>query len=94
VDIHKADFAGVMCKTDPDVNKPETWWDNFKFNRLLFHHCYVHDTTGEGNYLGHYASGWYEGQNSEGELVKYRAHHLYNCRIYRNIYENQGYDNF
>ena len=94
VDIHKADFAGVMCKTDPDVNKPETWWDNFKFNRFLFHHCYVHDTTGEGNYLGHYASGWYEGQNSEGELVKYRAHHLYNCRIYRNIYENQGYDNF
>ena len=94
VEINGADFAGMMIKTDPDVNDPNTWYDNFKFNRLLIHHCYIHDTVGEGSYLGHFSSGWYTNTNSDGEQVQYRAHHLYNCRIYRNVYENQGFDSF
>lgn len=94
VEIEGAEFAGMMIKTDPNPDNPDTWYDNFRFNRLLIHHCHIHDTTGEGSYLGYYGAGWLEGQNSAGETVRYRAHHLYNCRIYRNVYENQGYDNF
>lgn len=94
IEIDKADFAGFQIKTDPDVNYPAAWYDNFKFNRLLTHHCYVHDTLGEGMYLGYYGTGWLKGVNSKGEEVNYRAHHLYNCRIYRNDFINQGYDSF
>lgn len=94
VEIDGAEFAGMMIKTDPSPDNPDTWYDNFKFNRLLIHHCYIHDTTGEGSYIGYYGAGWIEGHNKAGETVRYRAHHLYNCRIYRNVYENQGYDNF
>lgn len=94
IEIEKADFSGFMIKTDPDANYPAAWYDNFKFNRLLTHHCYVHDTLGEGMYLGYYGTGWMKGVNSKGEEVNYRAHHLYNCRIYRNDFIDQGYDSF
>lgn len=94
IEIYKADFAGFMIKADPSANQPQYWWPTYKHNNLRIHHCYIHDTTGEGSYLGHYNPNWYEGTNSQGESVRYRAHHLYNPRIYRNIYKHQGYDNF
>lgn len=93
VEIDGSGFAGFFIKTDPNPNSPETWYDNFKFNRLLLHHNYVHNTDGEGSYLGHYNMAPYTGKNNDGQTVTYRAHHLYNCRFYRCLYENNGYDN-
>ena len=94
IEIDKADFAGFMIKTDPTADNPQGWWPAYRLENLRLHHNHIHDTVGEGSYLGHYSPNYYTGTNSNGEEVRYRAHHLYNTRIYRNIYENQGYDNF
>jgi hypothetical protein len=94
IEIDKADFAGFMIKTDPTADNPRGGWPAYRLENLRLHHNHIHDTVGEGSYLGHYSPNYYTGTNSNGEEVRYRAHHLYNTRIYRNIYENQGYDNF
>jgi len=92
LEIDTTGFAGVSIKHDPDVNNPQYWYDNFKYNRFLFHHNQIHDTAAEGMYIGYYGTGYITGTNSAGTAVKYRAHHMYNCRIYRNELYNIGYD--
>lgn len=92
IEINGSGFAGMSIKTDPEPNDPNKWYDNFKFNRLLIHHMYIHDTEGEGVYLGYFSASTKTGTNSAGEQVTYRAHHMYNCRIYRCLFLRNGYD--
>lgn len=91
VEIGEVNFAGISAKTDPNANQPEYWFGNFEMN-LSVHHCYIHDTDGEGMYLGYYGSGLMTGTNTSGEKVTYRAHSMQNTRVYRNLLENIGYD--
>lgn len=91
-EVDGADFSGFFIKTDPNANKPQFWYPTFRLDRLLLHHNHVHDTEGEGSYLGHYNMTPYTGTNSAGATVTYRAHHLYDCRVYRCLYEKNGYD--
>ncbi len=92
LEIDTCSFAGVSLKHDPDPNNPQYWYDNFKYNRFLFHHNCVHDTGGEGLYIGYFGTGYITKTNSAGETVTYRPHHMYNCRVYRNELYNIGFD--
>ncbi len=92
VEIGNVGFAGIMAKTDPQCDQPETWRENFTFRNLLVHDNYIHNTHGEGIYIG-YTSGnkTCTGSTSPGELV---AHYFSNVQIYNNIIEDTGWDGF
>lgn len=91
--INGASFAGMVYKTDPTPDNPAYWYDNFKQNRLLIHHVEICNTNGEGVYLGYYGTEWIEKSNNAGVIVKYRPHHMYNGRLYRCYFHDNGYDN-
>lgn len=47
-------FTAIMSKTDPTEKNPQFWYGNFEQKRLCIHHIYVHDTSGEGSYIGYF----------------------------------------
>ncbi len=80
LEISGCGFAGIMAKTDPDGTNPWWWYGNFEQKNTCLHHLHVHDTDGEGCYLGYYTSGMsdakYTGdtvtfENLNGEMVTY-----------------------
>lgn len=56
VEISETDFTPIMAKTDPKSTNPWYWKNNFSFNNFVWHHSYMHDTGGEGCYLGYFTS--------------------------------------
>ena len=56
VEIYETDFTPIMAKTDPKSSNPWYWKGNFSFNNFVWHHSYMHDTGGEGCYLGYFTS--------------------------------------
>jgi hypothetical protein len=87
LEIANTGFAGVMAKTDPSCNV-ETQRGNYTMRNISFHHNYVHDTGGEGFYLGH--SSYNGVSNSTCGLLL--PHLIENIRIYRNHVKNSGWD--
>lgn len=90
VEIGHVGFAGIMAKTDPQCDQPETWRENFTFKNLLVHDNYIHDTEGEGIYIGYTAGNkTCNGSTAPGGLV---AHYFTNVQIYNNYIEDTGWD--
>lgn len=92
LELSEPDFTAIMAKTDPNPNRPWFWYGAWEFKNLFLHHCYIHDTHGEGFYIGYFTPETKKDYNSSGELTTYRAHAMQNTRIYRNYMENMGYD--
>ena len=92
IEVATAGFAGFMAKTDPDCNNTATWRTNgFIMKNLNIHHNYIHDTGGEGMYIG-YTLGYKldSGKNCGGTQVY--GHWLENVDVHNNIVENTGWD--
>lgn len=92
VEVQNAGFAGIMAKTDPQCNKPKTWRKNFTFYNLKIHDCYIHDTHGEGMYIGY--TGGYERSNRKCGGRQIFGHLFKSVRIYDNIIVRTGWDGF
>ena len=92
IEVASAGFAGFMAKTDPDCSKPDTWRANgFVMKNLNIHDNYIHDTGGEGMYIG-FTIGYKldGGRNCSGTSVY--GHWLENVDVHHNIVENTGWD--
>ncbi|MBS9461655.1 T9SS type A sorting domain-containing protein [Flagellimonas sp. 389] len=92
IEVADAGFAGLMAKTDPDCNNPDTWRANgFVMKNLNIHHNYIHNTHGEGIYIG-FTLGYKldSGRNCSGTDVY--GHWLENVDIHHNIVEDTGWD--
>lgn len=87
VEVSNTGFAGIMAKTNPSCDS-RTWRGNFTLTDAFFHHNYVHDTGGEGFYVGNsfYANGE---STSCGVLLPGQ---LKNIKIYNNKVVNSGYE--
>lgn len=90
----RSGFAGIGVKTSPYENC-ELFGDPTREAWILrdirIHHNYIHDTGGEGLYIGH---GFYKGQvdiKCPGLGERY-SHAIKGVRIYENLIENTGYD--
>lgn len=83
IEIASSGFAGIMAKTNPDKNDPRTWRENFTMNNMSIHDNYIHDTDGEGMYIGFH---------SYGDQNGIKAHAVKNAKIYNNIVKNTGWD--
>lgn len=87
VEIKNTGFAGIMAKTDPNCD-PKTWRANFHMKNLFIHHNYIHNTGGEGLYIGY---TFYAGSNFK-DCGLVLAHTLSNVHIYNNRVEDTDAD--
>lgn len=84
-DVHNSGFAGIMAKTDPSCD-PATWRGHFTMRNVTIRNNYVHQTGGEGIYIG---NSFYEDGASTacGAIL---PHDIVNLRVLRNITESTG----
>ena len=92
IEIENTDFAGILGKTDPSCDWPATWRRNgYILKNVSIHDNYIHDTGGEGIYLG-YTGGFLVESNKtcDGEFVF--GHWLEDIKIYDNTLMRTGWD--
>ncbi|QJW89963.1 hypothetical protein HNV11_11540 [Spirosoma taeanense] len=82
VEVSQSGFAGMMIKTDPSKNDPTTWLGNFVMKDVHVHDNYVHDTLGEGFYIGN--SFWNTGLNG------LYPHEIQGLHLHHNIVKRAG----
>ncbi|WP_199350881.1 right-handed parallel beta-helix repeat-containing protein [Haliangium ochraceum] len=90
IEIHDTGFAGVSAKTDPLCDGSADQ-ENFVQRDVWLHHLYVHDTRGEGFYIG---STQANGQNitCDGQQELHQPHFLEGIALTDSIIENTGWD--
>lgn len=81
-------FAGIGVKTKPycDGSANRGTWT---MKDIAIHDNYIHDTGGEGLYVGH---GFYNGRIEKGCTDTTFSHSIEGLQIYNNLIENAGYD--
>jgi parallel beta-helix repeat protein len=87
-----AGFAGMGIKTSPyqDCNLfSDSTRKAWIMRNVNVHHNYIHDTGGEGLYIGH---GFYKGRIEAKCSVKTYSHSIEGLRVHDNIVTNTGYD--
>ncbi len=90
-EISGTGFAGIMIKLDPTCD-PSTWRGNFAMYNIKVHDNYIHDTGGEGIYIGN--SFWNSGmvRTCNGVSQTVYPHNIYGLRIYNNTVERTDAD--
>ncbi|AHM62948.1 hypothetical protein D770_23515 [Flammeovirgaceae bacterium 311] len=87
IEIGDAGFAGIISKIDPTCTNTQYHRANFVMRNVSIHDNYIHNTYGEGMYIG---STSYGGKSSGcGTLY---PHVIEELRIYNNRIENTGAD--
>lgn len=80
IEICNTGFTAISSKTDPTSKNPLFWYGNFEERNFILHHSYIHDTAGEGFYIGYFTASagktTYTGEtitfkNLAGENVTY-----------------------
>ena len=87
LEIGGSGFAGIMAKTDPTCDNT-TIRGNFTMRDVLIHHNYVHDTGGEGLYIG---NSFYDKGVSTPCGTRY-PHTIEGLKIYNNVIKNSGWE--
>jgi hypothetical protein len=85
VEVRNSGFAGIMAKTDPTCDE-ETQRGHFTMSNVIMHDNYVHQTGGEGFYVGN--SFYAEGRSLACGTVL--PHDVVNVQIYKNITDSTG----
>lgn len=85
IEVKNSGFAGIMAKTDPSCDKA-TWRGNFTMANVKIHHDYIHDTGGEGIYIGN--SFYQDGVSTS--CGKVMPHDVKNLKVYKNTIISSG----
>ncbi len=87
-----AGFAGIGVKTSP-YQDCDLFTDPTRqawiMRDVSIHDNYIHDTGGEGIYMGH---GFYKGRTESNCNAMTYSHSIKGVKIYNNLIENVGYD--
>jgi hypothetical protein len=87
VEVCTIGFAGIMAKTDPSCDI-KTTRGYFTMRDSQIHHNYVHDTGGEGLYLG---NSFYSHGVSTSCGTMY-PHDVVNLKVYNNVVKNTAWE--
>jgi hypothetical protein len=87
IEVSNVGFAGIMAKTDPTCDNA-TIRGNFVMRDVILHDNYIHDTGGEGFYIGH---SFYEKGVTLSCGVRY-PHIIDGLKIYNNKVVRPGWD--
>lgn len=90
VEVHDTGFAGVMSKTDPFCDGSADQ-GSFTQRDVWFHHLYVHDTTGEGFYIGSTQSSGHT-ITCDGQQEVHQPHFLEGIALTDSRVERTGWD--
>ena len=82
IEVSRSGFAGMIIKTDPTSKDPSTWLGNFVMQDVRVHDNYVHNTLGEGFYIGN--SFWNTGTNGM------YPHEIHGLQLHHNLVERSG----
>ena len=85
VEVRNSGFAGIMAKTDPTCDVA-TQRGHFTLRNVVLHDNYIHQTGGEGFYVGN--SFYAEGVKAACGTVL--PHDVINVKIYNNLTELTG----
>jgi len=91
LEIANVGFAGIMAKTDPKSDMT-TNRDNFTQYESILHDNYIHNTGGEGMYIGHSFYNGIVSTNSAGQEVVLYPSVLKGVHIYNNRIDSTGWD--
>ena len=86
IEVHDSGFAGIMIKSDPSCSNPDTWTENFTMQNINVHDNYVHDTGGEGMYIGY--THWGELKTPCNEY----GHEIHHLRVSYNLVEQTTWE--
>ncbi len=88
-EVSNNNFAGIMVKTDPGCDS-SFYRGNFTMYNVKIHDNYVHDTGGEGLYIGN--SFWNGGVNVTcgGQSKRVYPHEIQGLEIHHNRVERTG----
>jgi hypothetical protein len=94
LEISNTAFAGIVSKTDPTCNEngvPYPTRNDFTQRNIIIHDNYIHDTGGEGMYIG---SSFFRGYEitCDGEEYTVLPHVNEHVDIYNNKVERTGWD--
>jgi hypothetical protein len=85
VEVRNSGFAGIMAKTDPACDVT-TQRGHFTMRNVILHNNYVHNTGGEGFYVGN--SFYADGVSASCGTVL--PHDVVNVKVYNNVTESTG----
>jgi hypothetical protein len=90
IEIANVGFAGIMAKTDPKSDLSSNR-DSFTQYQSIFHDNYIHNTGGEGIYIGH---SFYNGMLStvDGKEITLYPSALKGVRVFKNRIDSTGWD--
>ena len=91
IESHDAGFAGMIVKSDPSCDNPSTWMGNFTMYDIKIHDNYVHNTGGEGMYLGYTHWGEALDCSAQGSPVVY-GHEIHGLHVHHNLIEKAGWE--
>jgi len=90
IEVANAGFAGFMLKTDPSCDTSFNYGNFTQFNTLV-HNNFIHNTGGEGMYIGHaYYTGYPINCNGQADTVY--PHSIKGLRVFNNIVDSAGWD--
>ena len=87
LEIANSGFAGIMAKTDPTCDNA-TIRGAFVMRDISFHHNYVHDSGGEGLYIGN--SFYLNGVTTPCGVRL--PHIIEGVKVYNNVVKNSGWE--
>ncbi|MBP6609762.1 MAG: right-handed parallel beta-helix repeat-containing protein [Paludibacter sp.] len=90
VEISNTGFAGIFAFTHPTCDMLSNR-GYFEQRNTIIRDNYIHDTYGEGMYLGHSFYAGYT-QSCDGVDVTLFPHEIKNLKVYNNKIVNAGYD--
>ncbi|MCB9629449.1 MAG: right-handed parallel beta-helix repeat-containing protein [Sandaracinaceae bacterium] len=90
VEVHDTGFAGVMSKTDPLCDGSADQ-DTFTQRDVWLHHLYVHDTGGEGFYIGSTQANGHS-ITCNGATEVHQPHYLEGIALTDSRIERTGWD--
>ena len=89
LEIASTGFAGIMAKTDPNCDST-TWRGNFVMYNVKIHDNFIHDTPGEGLYIGNSFAGSGMTVTCDGTSKKVYPHTIVGLEVYNNHLERTG----
>jgi hypothetical protein len=87
LEVFDIGFAGIMAKTDPNCDDASIR-GNFTMKNVAFHDNYIHDTGGEGFYIG---NSFYNNGMKRKCGVRY-PHDIEGVKVFNNIIKNSGWE--
>lgn len=90
IEVANTGFAGIFAFSQPTCDLASNR-GNFVQRNTVIHDNYIHDTFGEGMYIGHSFYNGYSMKCGDSQVVVY-PHEIEGLKVYRNLLVNNGYD--